>query len=212
MIKVMVIFDDCDSSLGEFFTSFYYDLLQFFQKYKKHFAVTCINGENLDKQIIEDCITNFNQVPFLCLSYSHGIDRALLHDETRKEYINQHNSYFFGNSFFYTVSCKTGKELGKMLIQNGCKAFIGYEERIHIAAFKEYELYFMKCANYGIKQFFTGKTALEIYLRMIEKYDDVLDFVEKKHPDDFLLVAQLRRNRDALVLLGNESLTIKDFR
>jgi len=211
MIKVMVIFDDCDSSLGEFFTSFYYDLIPFFQKYKRHFELICIHGEDLDKQIIEKHISSFNQSPFLCLSYSHGIDHALLHDETRKEYINQHNSYFFGNSFFYTVSCKTGKELGTLLIQHGCQAFIGYKDEVHVAAFKEYEEYFMKCANYGIKQFFKGKTALDIYISMLDKYEEVMDLIPENHPDKLLINAWLGKNKNALVLLGDENSTIKDF-
>ncbi len=209
MINILIAFDDWDNNLGDFFRGCYYDIYNYVRN-NKFFKIIEIDGEHLDKKTIEKTITGFKQSSFLCLAYSHGADNVLVCKESSEEYINQSNSYFFGNSFFYTFSCDTGKKLGGLLLQNGCKTFIGYEDKV--TSLNAYEVYFIECANYGIKQFFRGKTVLEVYNSMLDKYENVMDSISDHHPDKLVINAWLGRNKNALMPpLGDENLTIKDF-
>ncbi len=117
------------------------------------------------------------------------------------------NAHLFSNSFFYAVACAVGARLGQNLIDRGCHVFIGYRDNFYFLN-RQVQLA-VKCANIGIKMFLSGKSVGEAF-RLVEKfYNQEIDKLVAFN--DIMASGCLRNNRDALVLLGNNDLTIDDF-
>jgi hypothetical protein len=209
MINVIVAYDDIDRELGDFFRSCYYDLLQYFGNSKNNIQWIDIDGDNLSRSKIQEAVSSFEGQPFVCLAYSHGTEDALQCDEGI--YIDRNNCYFFCNSFFYTFSCKAGKELGDLFVAHGCKNFVGYKDTasVILTAIS----YFVECANHGIKCFFENQNSLDTYHSMLDKYEEVVDRLREKGDMDSELISTLTSNKNALIMLpeNNNSVSIEEF-
>lgn len=208
MINIIVAYDSTDNEIGEFFLQCYYDLVQYF-KNPEDYNIQWIDGDTLSRDNIEKSIRGFEENPFIFLAYSHGYDDSLECDEGA--YVDINNSYFFGNSFFYTFSCKSGNELGPSLISQKCKNFIGYNDNASVILT---DLpYFVECANSGIKCFFEKQNSLEAYKLMLDKYEEVVDRIKAQENIDDDIISTLTSNKNALILLPNngQSVSIEEF-
>ena len=192
MAKTILAFDENDSVLGSFFQSCKENLDSFFAQID--IQPTFLNSNTLNDLAIEIVTKDISS--FVFGAYSHGDNDCLL-KKTSIPYISLTNSSNFKNSFFYTFSCSTGKELGLNLIKNGCHCYIGYNDIV--AIWSTYQKPFIECANYGIIQFFYGEESHTIINQMKEKYNDEIDNMYKQ---DFLIASILRDNRDGLIILG----------
>jgi hypothetical protein len=206
MINVLIAYDNQDKDLGEFCLQCYYHVFQYFQN-KNGYNPIFIDSNILTKKNIENTIANFDGNTFICLAYSHGTEDALCCDN--ENYVDLTNSYFFGNSFFYTFSCNSAKELGERLIDEGCKSFIGFENEALIVF--EKVSHFVECANYGIIRFFEGENAVTAFNQMIDNYDETIDRLREEEDKEFPFIAELTKNRNALTFLGDENITIEYF-
>ncbi len=211
MTDIVLVFDDNDidtdevAGLGYFFKACASDIKTHF-KSSLHNLIE-IHGNNLNSQYVNQVLESLSSKKFIFLAYSHGSESALLYDNQTKEYVSISNSIEFLNTFVYTWSCSTGKELGKELIDNGALAFIGYDNLTY-AGTGETDL-FVETANWGIKQFVLGSQVKTVFYSMRDKYSEVIDFLQTEK-NDFFVASFFRKNRDALVLHGN-NITISDL-
>jgi hypothetical protein len=206
MINILLAYDDDENDyLGEFCRQCYYRLTQYFQ-HKENCKIIELDNNVLKKEHIENAISALDGNPFIFLAYSHGEKGCL---NGIDDYVDIQNCYFFNNSFFYTFSCSSGKELGERLITNGCHSFIGYDKVVYII--KSQESYFADCANYGIIRFLEGETSENALNRMLDNYELVIDKLIGERGIGFPVIAELVQNKNALVLLGRDNLSVGEF-
>ena len=204
MINILLAHDNEDKILGTFFeqcASLSKNILLPIAQ------IVELDSNSLNKETVENTISQFAQNPFLFIAYSHGINDALIQDNER--YVSVENTYFFATSFVYTFSCHTAKELGETLINQGCHAFIGYENEV--VSVVDYDTLFAECAIYGLERFAAGETTSIIWEQMQDNYTQIIDGIDSLS-GDFWVLYNLRKNRDALILLGNENITINTIK
>src|SRR3989338_7451 len=206
MINVLIAYDDTDDKLGGYFC-----------RCKDHLTVTLqgeiedgrlltsheIAGVNCRLGYIEITHESLKEKPFIMVVYSHGVEDAVVSHGTAFIKAGNDNS-FYQDSFFYTNSCLSGKKLGRDLITQNCKAFIGYEQSVF--AFKEEnENISINCDNLGLTAFLTTDiTAFDAYTQMknylTDKSKDLLKF------GDILTSGMLISTREALFFDGDRTL------
>ncbi len=171
------------------------------------FKSVILTSLDLSTASIVDATKSMSSTGFLFVAYSHGGDDCLYYDRQKKTYVSvDTNIDCFSNALVYTWACSCGKELGAQLVKSGCRAFFGYESLIYAPTFV-IEI-FVRCANSGIESLLAGSNALETYERMYQSYTDEIDTLRQT---DAWAASFLRRNRDALILLGQHEATINDF-
>lgn len=210
MISVNIAFDEQDSGLGDFFNQCKQDLIDFLEHmsatHGNGYTIDEINTGNCNEVYIEQRIAGLNTNNYLFIAYSHG-DADCLTAAGAAYIHSDSNTHLFSNAFFYAVACSVGSRLGQALIDRGCHVFIGYKDTFYILH-KRLQLA-INCANIGIKMFLSGNTVEEAF-RLIEKFynqeiDKLMNF------NDVIAASLLVKNKNALVVLGNNNLTINDF-
>ncbi len=201
MANTILAFDELDTLLGPFFLDCKKDLDTFFDS--ENIITDQIHSKILNDLTIK--LTTDKYTHFVFGAYSHGDINNLLKSAQTPFVSIALNGSSFENSFFYTFSCDSGKNLGKELIDQKCLCFIGYEKTI--AIWTTYLVPFVECANYGLVQFFKGHDTYSVKDKMYEKYTEKIDEVYKT---DFLIASILKDNRDALVIHGG-LINIKDL-
>jgi DNA-binding LacI/PurR family transcriptional regulator len=208
MLKILIAFDAQDADLGNYFTTCKDDLLHHSNAHGIG-EVICFDGKTGTTTTIIDHISNFEECPFIFVSYAHGREDAILLNAM--PVIDLSTAYFFGTSLFYACSCRAAVSLGKMLIENAnCRAFIGFTEDAMLASIERYDAIFMACDNYGIKHFLEGNSTLkESFEAMKAFYTEQLDDL---YSINAVAASYLLDNRNALVLLPeNSPCTLSDF-
>lgn len=190
MTNIIVAIDKEDEELGGFFEDCDLDLNNFFSE--KNLSVNSLQNNQLNHIYIGVVTEPLDTFTFL--AYSHGSDNELLSKGI--PYIDEHNVESFKNSLFYTCSCHTGKLLGSQLIENGCLSYIGYKDKFIVWDFNRSP--FIECANYAIKEIYSGVTSEQAINNAKEKYNEHID----NYNNDLIGAAMLRSNRDALIHLG----------
>jgi hypothetical protein len=194
MANTIIVVDEADSKLGDFFQVCIEDLTIFFNNI--NIKTTLLNSVKLNDLSVQLITGSFET--FVFGAYSHGNKNCLV--KSNNPYVSTTiNNTCFNNSFFYTFSCSSGYELGSNLIENGCLCFIGYNKIISI--WSTYIQPFVICANHGLKLFYSGLNTFEILSEMKNQYNIEID---ELYPKDFMIASILRENRDALVKHGND--------
>lgn len=197
MINIVLAFDEEDEEIGSFNQGCKEDYEEFFSNsdYKNVTYITSQTLNSLNVQLKAEA-----SLPFVFVAYSHGENHRLFSKEG--DYISSTvNIASFKDSFFYTVSCHTGNQLGKELVENGCKCYFGYKDLfISWSGYKE----FSECANIGFFKFIEGVSADEVFEQILNKYNESIDSL---YINDFFQASLLRANRDGLIKLG-ENITI----
>lgn len=200
MVNIVLAFDEADKDVGSFNQGCKEDYEIFFSNDSAH-SVTYIGSNTLNSLNIQLRIEHLSS--FVFVAYSHGENYRLF--SNGEDYISTKvNVELFKNSFFYTVSCHTGSQLGAELINNGCKCYFGYKTLFNSwLGYKD----FSDCANFGFFKFMEGLTTDHIFEQMITKYNLHIDNLYK---ENFVQASLLRENRDGLIKLG-ENITIQDL-
>jgi len=198
MVNIVLAFDEGDEEIGSFNQGCKEDYEDFFSNsdYKNITYITSQTLNSINVQLKAEAL-----LPFVFAAYSHGENHRLFSKEG--DYISSTiNITSFKDSFFYTVSCHTGKQLGKELVENGCKCYFGYKDLFTSwSGYKE----FSDCANFGFFKFLEGISTDEVFGQMIINYNQNIDNL---YLNDFLQASLLRANRDGLIKLG-ENITIE---
>lgn len=201
MVNILLAFDEKDDDIGSFNQGCKEDYEDYFNcsDYKN---ITYITSQNLNSLNIQ--LKTESGLPFAFAAYSHGENYRLFSQDG--DYVSSTvNISSFKGSFFYTVSCHTGNQLGKELIENGCKCYFGYKD-----LFRSWSGYkdFSECANFGFFKFIEGVSTNEVFKQMIDKYNMNIDNL---YISDYLQASLLRANRDGLIKLG-EDITIDELK
>ena len=138
------------------------------------------------------------------MNFTHGSRDAIYlnHEELISP---TKNYYILSNALVYTFSCLAGNELADILIQNNALTFWGYTEEALVNP--SYYDKFVTCAMYGIFSFLAGATIKEAYNNTIECMNITIDEI---YPKSVLAASFLEEDRDALIVKGDESLSISD--
>jgi hypothetical protein len=211
MISINIAFDDQDTGLGSYFQECKQDLIDFLEDRRindgDEYTIDEIHTTRCNEVYIDHRISSINANNFLFIAYSHGDADCLTAGGEAYVHLDK-NTHLFNNSFFYAVACLTGARLGQNLVDSGCHVFIGYKDPFYVLNGK-LQLS-VNCANIGIKMFLSGKSAEEAF-RLIESYynqeiDRLVFF------SDIMAASVLAGNKNALVLVGRNDLTIEDFK
>lgn len=201
MINILLAFDEEDEEIGSFNQGCKEDYETYFIG-SEHEQITYIGSNSLNSLNIQ--VRTEQLSSFIFAAYSHGEINKLF--SKSGDYVSSTvNIELFKNSFFYTVSCNTGMQLGGDLIANGCKCYFGYKTVFNSwLGYKE----FSECANYGFFKFIEGANTDEIFEQMIVKYNQHIDDMYVEH---FFQASLLRENRDGLIKIG-ENITINSLK
>jgi len=207
MINFHIAFDGLDVQLGNYFEVSKTDIVDFINTECNGHQIHEIPSNLCNQAYIDIRLPQINAKNFIFAVYAHGNDDELVSNGTffiKKDI----NSSLFANAFFYSMSCLTGKELGRSLIETGSHAFIGYsiEAEALLGAYMQTSI---DCDNHGLKNFIRGLKLQECFDKMKEHFTEKIDWLEEN--GEPLLAAYLLANKDALVLEGNGELTLTDF-
>ncbi len=207
MANFNIAFDNNNADIGHYFEGSKDDLISHIHKVIATATINEINSGRCNQAYIDVFIPTINHLNFIFVAYSHGHSTRLV--AGGGYYIESDaNANLFTNSFFYSMACHTGSHLGIRLVDTGCHAFIGYKDTAYALLDGKMQLS-VDCDNHGIKNFIDGATLAESFESMKSNFTAQIDNLEAE--GEPLIAAYLRRNRDALVFIGNGSLRITDF-
>lgn len=207
MLNIIILYDDLDGHIGDNFTLSYNNLSR--DVNLAQYNTIELNDINCSRDNLEVAITNLYESSFIFIGYSHGESDKLISSHSPDGYLTFANSYFFSKSLVYADTCHSGLELKDSLINNGCFAYIGYNDELLLPDNPNDESLFIDCQNKGIVHFLTTDDTLEdAFNAMKIVYNDTVDFLSQK---DVLLASRLRKNSARLVIAGNKTLTRNDF-
>lgn len=204
MTNAVVVYDDNDLELGDFFSSCADSLDGLFENAN-------INSIKLDSNDVNasnlcSYISPVNERNFFFLGFVHGTPESMLIGGTEHFVSLTNNYYLFSNAFIYAFSCYNGTELADTLLANSALVFWGYSNKAWVIY--DYIDKFKECALAGYKYFLEGSTIEEAYHLMIM---DINEQIDTLYIENFLAASMFMRNRDALIVKGNLELTIADF-
>jgi hypothetical protein len=205
MINLTILFDDTDPQLGQYFTDCFNDVKNV--SFSSNIKLNSINSQN--RRFINQILKKEDNTIFV--AFTHGESGWLGTVNGSSIFIDNGNAELFNNSCFYTTACSCGEELGKILIQKGCRVFIGYDDTVKIDL--QYEDIFMKCENYGIKEFIsTNKSWDDVIIEAKELFTNEADMLfDEGGVESFLVGSELLQNRDKFCLYGDGSIRLSDL-
>lgn len=194
MINVILVYDEKDAALGSYFKLCAEDAQKNLTNHKTNLIE--INSSTLTSVFIDMKLASVDR--FIFLAYSHGSPKTLYGVET---YLSADGDLKkFADSFFYTFSCETGITLGKSLIDNKCKMFIGYQAKAYVVT-THFDL-FAECSNHGLVWFFKGENSKSAFAKMKDNMTDKIDLTYKTN---YMVASVLRGNRDNLIYHGDDA-------
>jgi hypothetical protein len=206
MINTFIAYHDNDFALGDYFEESHDDITAVIGVNELVTNVS-IRGLDCTEANINATLLGLNGGRFVFIALTHGNNDEFVCNDV---FISAANAHYFSNSFFYSTACSTGKNIGKVLVENGCHSFIGYEEEIEIIL--DYSTAFYSCENFGIKSFLQNDETVEVsYNKMVENYTAQIDKLLAGSMDDLIAATYLISNRDCLTLLGNKTFTRNYF-
>jgi len=207
MANFHIAFDNDDLALGYYFEASKNDIVSYININCEGSTINEISSPRCNQAYIDLFIPQINNNNFLFIVYSHGKPNCLT--ANGNSFIDlDFNVHHFINSFFYSMSCHAGENLGFSLVDNKCHAFIGYNDIAWVLD-GDYSNLCMDCDNYGIKKFISGSIISDAFEQMKNNFSTQIDFLEQK--GEIIYAAYLRKNRDSLVLIGNKDLEFNLF-
>lgn len=206
-LNSVVLVDDSAEDIGELCVMMKNSTTRLLDGYaSKEFVElhnTACLSDSISKANLADKLSLINNAPFMCFWYGHGEDKAFLVNHERVVTTTS-NHYLFSNALIYTFSCLNGGKLADILINNKVKTFVGYTGDANCPL--GIDEITNDIAMSFVSSFLSGKTTSE-------SFDDLKASYERAVFDDTLEPFQrsyYQENRDALVLKGDESVTISD--
>jgi hypothetical protein len=210
MINIVIAFDNQNAVLGQYFEDCQKDFTDLLDEHN-HLVKLCskISTPQCNVAYIDIAIPRLNPNPFIFVAYMHGVDDGLRCGGT--SFVSVDNCRHFVNSLFYSTACLIGKKLAPELINNGCRAFIGFKEDSEVFQNASYRQTFIECDNYALKMFMTSDATIEqAFDSMKNHYTNKIDRLMELGEDP-LFIGVLTANREALVCLGDKSLKKEDL-
>lgn len=196
MSNLLLIYDNEDERTGYYFEASHLDIIS------KLTQLNNLNRQSLNTELclsnsVDNYIRDFEQAPFICVTYSHGDNESIA--VGGNSYINTQNSYLFAETLFYACSCRTANILGIHLRNQGCKVFMGFNSTI-TSVNNETDSVFQDCENAFIHHFLTTDSTIQESLSyMYRKYADSRSFLLENY--DTFVASILDSNLSAFVIL-----------
>jgi len=210
MLPILITYDDEDADRGEYFNASQKDLISKILP-DISLSVQSVNTSNCLKNSIDFYAKQHAKESFIFIAYVHGSEDALFIGKS--EIINSHNATLFNQSLFYACSCYSAKELGQVLVNNGCRVFIGYNNTITTVN-PETEPFFYECENIFIAQFLATENTIQKCLElMYDKYQEMTIYLTKY--ESIFDAGVLEKNSYAFEIICDKagySLTKNDFK
>ncbi|MDB4291767.1 hypothetical protein N9954_00050 [Maribacter sp.] len=211
MINLLIAFDDSDADLGLYFTLCKDDSIEIINSIevnRNRITVTELPANKCNQAYIDISLQNLKEPPFIWAAFTHGDEDSITVGNVPFVMAGNDNS-FFNNSFFYTNSCSSATNLGKDLMEQSCRVFIGYKDKVY--AFKnEYGDISLKCDTIGLTSFLTEDiTAFESYSKMNQLYTQESRKLQKV--GDVLSAGLLISARESLTFKGDKDAKSSDF-
>lgn len=154
-----------------------------------------LDKEKANKKLLESYLKKQN--PDIVILNGHGNEYCVLGQDNEELISTGKNSNLLKNSRVYIRACSAGKILGKEIIKNGAKSFIGYNEPFvfyHKEEFTatplkdDYAKPFFETSNQVGISLIKGKTAKEANEDSIKLYNKVISsLLTSKSANSFLI-------------------------
>lgn len=204
MFEILLAVDQEDGVLGSYFQECANDIQSAIEDAGLDHNLHIVQSRQLNEIYVGVELDNRNSSRFIFIAFTHGSNEALLAKEV---FIStQSNVDKLKNSLTYTFSCSAAALLGQELVNNGCISFFGYNSYAYVV--HSHSGLFVECSNFGFKRLIEGATTSESYLDMISKYEEEID---NRYKTEFMVSVYLRKNRDALILRGEQNIRLEDF-
>ena len=143
----------------------------------------------------------------VCVIANHGDARSIDGNNGDLVSVDTNNKVFSGK-LLYAISCTCAKELKDSLLSEGLRSFWGYDNKLHVwYGYPQYA----RSALAGIKSLMDGNKVKEAREQMLAQYNTDIAELEDQFPDHPELAAALLDNREALVIYGDDDLTLSDL-
>jgi len=203
MIRTILVYDNEDITLGNFFQKCASKCRYL---YNIHFNQNVImeHKSNSNKNEIEISISKYNDNRFLLICYLHGDNDSIY--LSNEKIVSKDNASLFINAFCYTFSCCCGKDLSRILLDNRALIFWGYRGEAYVVL--GYEEVFAELAVLGLSYFFKNESIENAYYKTQEEHIKLIDTI---YQENLFVAAHILDNKDAMVIYGNNGMTISDF-
>lgn len=124
--------------------------------------------------------------PFFVFFNGHGEAWYTTGHQRKPVLIANKNDFLLKDKIAYVVSCYTAQYLGPLAYDNGCKAYIGYEDTFSFVYLNEnplddkYAKIYMEASNEVPLTILNGGTPKEAYEKSQKAFDKWINFWEKR--------------------------------
>jgi hypothetical protein len=202
MLQLFILHDNEDARNGDYFAASHQNLLAALDRNAVLHKAVVVNTSACS-QTADFYTSQFEGNRFIFVGYAHGANDCLLIDN--EVYIHAENAYLFNETLFYACGCHAANELGKVLIDFGCKIFLGYTDTITTCD-PSLDPFFYHCENAFLKHFMTTNASIESCLKhMYEEYGKQI--VHLINEDVFSTSQVLQRNLNRFKILFSDEAT-----
>lgn len=203
MINKVIVYDDNDFELGDYFETSYHDINENISLLD-YVVINPVNGMTCSIDHINGLMISFNKNPSVFIGISHGNENEMTMNNCGA-YVNSTNAHNFINSLVFSATCKSAINLGPILLDKGCNSFIGFVDDA-LATYDEFYHLYTACENYCIKEFLNTEKSLQTtFNEMMDYFDNQINLLFEGGNDEVLVAIELQSNKDNLVLIGNGS-------
>lgn len=207
MIDVISFTDEKDERLGVYFQRSENNLSDYVESLSNTCVLKRVSSDICTMFTVNQLMSSIND-KCICAVYTHGNPVAFM--ANGKPYINEENSKNFKDTFIYSTACLTAKSIGKELINDGCLAFVGFDNESQVLCDPDSANVIMNCDHACLFAFLNDDISLKEAIKLaIAYYDAQIDKCSKNN--NIILQSILIANREALCVFGDESLTRNDF-
>jgi hypothetical protein len=100
--------------------------------------------------------------------------------------VGEYSGKEVNNKIVHLLSCSTASILGKNMVEQGCKAFFGYDQPFLYVDLQEYEDIFWDCDAEIDRAFIDGCSAAQAHERTIEYYNGLIQKYSELYIQSFL--------------------------
>lgn len=208
MIEIIIVYDDNDDTLGEYFLESYAyttSAIEHLAVYQIH----SITGLECTTIMVNERVAALQNGKFIFTGYCHGSADGKLLLTVNDHFVSDGNVHLFRNTLFYTTACSVGLDLGKRLISHNCDCFVGYLDS-SLATYDEFYDVYIACETYALIEFLTtNKTIRQTFDEMMNYFDTQIDALVAK--SEILVAMEIETNKWRLTILGDTSITSDHF-
>ena len=199
MINKVIVYDDNDFELGDYFEISYLDITNNVSLLD-YVITNSVDGMTCSINYINNLLTSFNQNPSVFVGISHGNEDEMVMNNCGA-YVNSTNAHNFVNSLVFSATCRSAINLGPLLLSNGCNSFIGFIDDA-LATYEEFYHLYTACENYCIKEFLNTEKSLQTtFDEMMDYFDNQINLLFDGNDDEVLVAMELQSNKDNLVFI-----------